>query len=140
MTTLPPRHITFCTSNLPGTLQLNKTARCNRRCFLQIGAGNQVRTGDLYLGKVPLYQLSYSRRSYLLSNYASPLLQGAPILMGAHRESRKHSQQVSIKYLSRCFWSVFRRLPSIFNNFHGYRPLLPQQPALTATSPTPFYG
>ena len=27
----------------------------------QIGAGNQVRTGDLYLGKVPLYQLSYSR-------------------------------------------------------------------------------
>ena len=25
------------------------------------GAGNQVRTGDLYLGKVPLYQLSYSR-------------------------------------------------------------------------------
>ena len=72
MTTLPPRHITFCTSNLPGTLQLNKTARCNRRCFLQIGAGNQVRTGDLYLGKVPLYQLSYSRRSYLLSNYALP--------------------------------------------------------------------
>ena len=28
-----------------------------------IGAGNRVRTGDLYLGKVPLYQLSYSRRS-----------------------------------------------------------------------------
>ena len=26
------------------------------------GAGNRVRTGDLYLGKVPLYQLSYSRR------------------------------------------------------------------------------
>ena len=25
------------------------------------GAGNRVRTGDLYLGKVPLYQLSYSR-------------------------------------------------------------------------------
>jgi hypothetical protein len=28
---------------------------------LIFGAGNQVRTGDLYLGKVPLYQLSYSR-------------------------------------------------------------------------------
>ena len=28
---------------------------------LQIGAGNQVRTGDLNLGKVALYQLSYSR-------------------------------------------------------------------------------
>ena len=30
--------------------------------FLKNGAGNRVRTGDLYLGKVPLYQLSYSRR------------------------------------------------------------------------------
>ena len=29
--------------------------------FSVFGAGNQVRTGDLYLGKVPLYQLSYSR-------------------------------------------------------------------------------
>ena len=29
--------------------------------FNVFGAGNQVRTGDLYLGKVPLYQLSYSR-------------------------------------------------------------------------------
>ena len=29
--------------------------------FFVFGAGNQVRTGDLYLGKVPLYQLSYSR-------------------------------------------------------------------------------
>ncbi len=27
----------------------------------EFGAGNRVRTGDLYLGKVPLYQLSYSR-------------------------------------------------------------------------------
>ena len=26
------------------------------------GAGNRVRTGDLYLGKVSLYQLSYSRK------------------------------------------------------------------------------
>ena len=29
--------------------------------FSMFGAGNRVRTGDLYLGKVPLYQLSYSR-------------------------------------------------------------------------------
>ena len=29
--------------------------------FLVSGAGNQVRTGDLNLGKVALYQLSYSR-------------------------------------------------------------------------------
>lgn len=30
---------------------------------LENGAGNRVRTGDLYLGKVPLYQLSYPRES-----------------------------------------------------------------------------
>ncbi len=28
------------------------------------GAGNRVRTGDLNLGKVALYQLSYSRNCY----------------------------------------------------------------------------
>ena len=31
------------------------------------GAGNRVRTGDLYLGKVPLYQLSYSRKCHNLA-------------------------------------------------------------------------
>ena len=31
------------------------------RPFFVFGAGNQVRTGDLNLGKVALYQLSYSR-------------------------------------------------------------------------------
>ena len=29
------------------------------------GAGDRVRTGDLHLGKVPLYQLSHSRRLLL---------------------------------------------------------------------------
>ena len=29
-----------------------------------IGAGNRVRTGDLNLGKVALYQLSYSRMTF----------------------------------------------------------------------------
>ena len=35
--------------------------------FLKIksGAGNQVRTGDLNLGKVALYQLSYSRFEFV---------------------------------------------------------------------------
>ena len=32
-----------------------------------IGAGNRVRTGDLNLGKVALYQLSYSRTSLRVS-------------------------------------------------------------------------
>ena len=43
ITTLPPRQI--------DTDHLIKT-----------GAGNRVRTGDLNLGKVALYQLSYSRK------------------------------------------------------------------------------
>ena len=35
---------------------------------LEIGAGNRVRTGDLNLGKVALYQLSYSRFEIQLLN------------------------------------------------------------------------
>jgi hypothetical protein len=34
---------------------------CIRRIQLLFGAGNETRTRDLYLGKVSLYQLSYSR-------------------------------------------------------------------------------
>ena len=33
----------------------------------RVGAGNRVRTGDLNLGKVALYQLSYSRNSEVRS-------------------------------------------------------------------------
>jgi hypothetical protein len=38
--------------------------------FLKTGAGKRVRTVDLNLGKVALYQLSYSRKHS--SNYPSP--------------------------------------------------------------------
>jgi hypothetical protein len=34
--------------------------------FLEFGAGNEARTRDLNLGKVALYQLSYSRVSLRL--------------------------------------------------------------------------
>ena len=34
-----------------------------KRVIYEVGAGNRVRTGDLNLGKVALYQLSYSRES-----------------------------------------------------------------------------
>ena len=34
-----------------------------RKLFDEIGAGNEARTRDLNLGKVALYQLSYSRTS-----------------------------------------------------------------------------
>ena len=33
--------------------------------FPEIGAGNEVRTRDLNLGKVALYQLSYSRKKQM---------------------------------------------------------------------------
>ena len=33
------------------------------------GAGNRVRTGDLNLGKVALYQLSYSRGRVILAQH-----------------------------------------------------------------------
>ena len=39
----------------------NKNAHLSGRAALESGAGNRVRTGDLNLGKVALYQLSYSR-------------------------------------------------------------------------------
>jgi len=38
---------------------------------LDFGAGNRVRTGDLNLGKVALYQLSYSRTSRSLGLLAA---------------------------------------------------------------------
>ena len=60
MTTLPPSlqgdwnlcddHYITSTPNSSHWLDANR-----------IGAGNRVRTGDLNLGKVALYQLSYSR-------------------------------------------------------------------------------
>ena len=39
------------------------TALLSRRYHKKPGAGKRVRTVDLYLGKVSLYQLSYSRKS-----------------------------------------------------------------------------
>ncbi len=38
-----------------------KKAQATNDTALEFGAGNRVRTGDLNLGKVALYQLSYSR-------------------------------------------------------------------------------
>ena len=57
------------------------------------GAGNRVRTGDLYLGKVPLYQLSYSRsfkqNSYnFTTGYTLPYDGKADILITSIKQSR----------------------------------------------------
>ena len=40
--------------------------------YQEIGAGNRIRTGDLNLGKVALYQLSYSRKSSILMLWLTP--------------------------------------------------------------------
>ena len=45
-----------------GALSRAKKKRNPRVAFSKFGAGNRVRTGDLNLGKVALYQLSYSRK------------------------------------------------------------------------------
>ena len=59
MTTLPPRLV-----RLFG-LVLSNEVRDFSSLFLiyskRLGAGNEIRTRDLNLGKVALYQLSYSR-------------------------------------------------------------------------------
>ena len=45
---------------------------------IELGAGKEVRTPDLYLGKVSLYQLSYSR---ITGQQFSKLLDSAPYLL-----------------------------------------------------------
>ena len=59
MTTLPPRRLLEETLN-----HLEQTKRGHSRdsvCPRNSGAGKEARTPDLNLGKVALYQLSYSR-------------------------------------------------------------------------------
>jgi hypothetical protein len=46
--------------------QKGKTAGCFQPFSPESGAGKEVRTPDLNLGKVALYQLSYSRIAFLL--------------------------------------------------------------------------
>lgn len=54
MTTLPP------SPNVSSSLK-NSKPRAGRGLAEEAGAGNEARTRDLNLGKVALYQLSYSR-------------------------------------------------------------------------------
>jgi len=44
-------------------LSRKKTPRFATRGLVQNGAGEETRTLDVYLGKVVLYQLSYTRRA-----------------------------------------------------------------------------
>ena len=74
---------------------------CRRRCvFRNSGAGKESRTPDLNLGKVALYQLSYSRVSGAgLYAYFTPCSIGTAgqrqglaqvIQHGNHRQNRRH--------------------------------------------------
>ncbi len=47
--------------NLSENRRTKKKAQTKVWAFLEFGAGNEARTRDLNLGKVALYQLSYSR-------------------------------------------------------------------------------
>ena len=59
MTTLPPGHCANPGMKQPGFT--DKTKPRGNRGFARTGAGNETRTRDPDLGKVVLYQLSYSR-------------------------------------------------------------------------------
>ena len=48
----------------------------------EFGAGNQVRTGDLNLGKVALYQLSYARMRAEIVAACGPLSRNWPVFTG----------------------------------------------------------
>jgi hypothetical protein len=53
------------TALLPRHHSSNEKGKQFASPFMKFGAGKEVRTLDLYLGKVSLYQLSYSRISSL---------------------------------------------------------------------------
>ncbi len=66
MTTLPPSlresgTLAQAPRELQGPSMNQKKARWRRHRAFESGAGNRIRTGDPNLGKVVLYQLSYSR-------------------------------------------------------------------------------
>ena len=50
-----------------------KKPRCiSNAAGLYCGAGDRIRTGDIYLGKVVLYQLSYSRNEVIIARDPPP--------------------------------------------------------------------
>ena len=76
----PPGDLLLDCIRIPPRLPQHMDAACRgaaiqpkqkgKRCFpLGIGAGDESRTRDLNLGKVALYQLSYSRRILLATAY-----------------------------------------------------------------------
>src|SRR5690554_1375837 len=58
------------------------------------GAGDRIRTGDIYLGKVVLYQLSYSRRKSRHDYSASLALRQAPVAPSEETTEKPRPVQV----------------------------------------------
>ena len=57
-----------------GSKTLVEQKKGKHECFpLEFGAGNEARTRDLNLGKVALYQLSYSRTPVIADRFANRL-------------------------------------------------------------------
>ncbi len=87
MTTLPPSHGPGMTR--PGALKRKDLDRVEVSAIP--GAGNETRTRDPNLGKVVLYQLSYSRRSEL-SHYRS---KNGPVKGAAARSARTQDSRMA---------------------------------------------
>ena len=75
-----------------------------------LGAGNQVRTGDLNLGKVALYQLSYSREETGLDEWRP---------LGGSNPCYRRERAVS--------WTTRRRGRSTGNGSRRQRVIVPKQ-------------
>ena len=80
------------------------TARRSRQCCsrsLKTGAGKESRTLDLNLGKVALYQLSYSRKNYCQIWSTGPDLNRSEV-------SLPDLQTGAFDRLATCAWTVER--------------------------------
>ncbi len=88
-----PWHITGITlRHLVSSQQRARTKKAARSSGFRFGAGNRVRTGDLNLGKVALYQLSYSREFFLSGIWRTIVSDALPERLSTLRSSGPQSQ------------------------------------------------
>ena len=77
-----------------GTRFLYEKKECHEHITLLFGAGDEARTRYLHLGKVALYQMSYTRiwclRSELNQRHADFQSAALPTELQRHVESRRH--------------------------------------------------
>ena len=83
------------------------------RVLNENGAGDRARTGDLDLGKVALYQLSYSRSGLILGNGSGGVNARFPAPAGKSHGTRARSRDGAQSLLA-SFWRIF---PTIARRF-----------------------